>query len=287
MAIEVPASEGQELLDRVEQLTAAIDATADPFVRGTVDELVAAIIELYGEGLTRIVRELGGAGRGRAAPAARARRRDRQPHVDPRSLPGATRGPRGRGARKRAAVHGVARRRRASAQAGGRRRAPRARRPLPRLPGLGGHARARDQGGARGGRTRSARPRGRGRGGAEADPQAALHGADRRSGGRARLASVRAGRDDRARDVQGAHARGRRAGRRERRRHRAGLPRPLRGLRGVVAAMRRSPGRCSCAAGAGARSTSPAPAAPRPVGEQLDPVPLLRRGGRAYEVALA
>jgi Fe-S cluster biogenesis protein NfuA/nitrite reductase/ring-hydroxylating ferredoxin subunit len=58
MAIEVPASEGQELLDRVEQLTAAIDATADPFVRGTVDELVGAIIELYGEGLTRIVREL-------------------------------------------------------------------------------------------------------------------------------------------------------------------------------------------------------------------------------------
>jgi Fe-S cluster biogenesis protein NfuA/nitrite reductase/ring-hydroxylating ferredoxin subunit len=58
MAIEVPPSEGQELLDRVEQLTAAIDAAADPFVRGTVDELVSAIIELYGEGLTRVVREL-------------------------------------------------------------------------------------------------------------------------------------------------------------------------------------------------------------------------------------
>jgi Fe-S cluster biogenesis protein NfuA/nitrite reductase/ring-hydroxylating ferredoxin subunit len=58
MAIEVPPSEGQELLDRVEQLTVAIDATADPFLRGTVDELVSAIIELYGEGLTRIVREL-------------------------------------------------------------------------------------------------------------------------------------------------------------------------------------------------------------------------------------
>jgi Fe-S cluster biogenesis protein NfuA/nitrite reductase/ring-hydroxylating ferredoxin subunit len=46
---------GQELLERVEQLTAAIDEAADPFVRGTVDELVTAIIELYGEGLTRIV----------------------------------------------------------------------------------------------------------------------------------------------------------------------------------------------------------------------------------------
>lgn len=58
MAIEVPASEGQELLDRVEQLTAAIDAAADPFVRGTVDELVSTVMEMYGEGLTRIVREL-------------------------------------------------------------------------------------------------------------------------------------------------------------------------------------------------------------------------------------
>ena len=51
-------TDGQELLERVEQLTAAIEASADPFVRGTVDELVGAIIELYGEGLTRIVREL-------------------------------------------------------------------------------------------------------------------------------------------------------------------------------------------------------------------------------------
>jgi Fe-S cluster biogenesis protein NfuA/nitrite reductase/ring-hydroxylating ferredoxin subunit len=61
MAIDTPTgppTEGQELLDRIEQLTAAIDASADPFLRGTVDELVSAIIELYGDGLTRIVREL-------------------------------------------------------------------------------------------------------------------------------------------------------------------------------------------------------------------------------------
>lgn len=61
MAIEVPQdqpTEGGELLERVEQLTAAIDEAADPFLRATVDELVSAIIELYGEGLTRIVREL-------------------------------------------------------------------------------------------------------------------------------------------------------------------------------------------------------------------------------------
>jgi Fe-S cluster biogenesis protein NfuA/nitrite reductase/ring-hydroxylating ferredoxin subunit len=61
MAIEAQRDQptgGQELLERIEQLTAAIDAAADPFLRGTVDELVSAIIELYGEGLTRIVREL-------------------------------------------------------------------------------------------------------------------------------------------------------------------------------------------------------------------------------------
>jgi Fe-S cluster biogenesis protein NfuA/nitrite reductase/ring-hydroxylating ferredoxin subunit len=61
MAIEAPReqpTEGQELLERIEQLTAAIDAGADPFLRGTVDELVSVIIEMYGEGLTRIVREL-------------------------------------------------------------------------------------------------------------------------------------------------------------------------------------------------------------------------------------
>jgi Fe-S cluster biogenesis protein NfuA/nitrite reductase/ring-hydroxylating ferredoxin subunit len=55
MAGDQTATDGQELLERVEQLTAAIDASADPFVRATVDELVSAIIELYGEGLTRIV----------------------------------------------------------------------------------------------------------------------------------------------------------------------------------------------------------------------------------------
>jgi Fe-S cluster biogenesis protein NfuA/nitrite reductase/ring-hydroxylating ferredoxin subunit len=61
MAIEVPRehpSEGQELFERIEQLTAAIEASADPFLRGTVDELVATIMEMYGEGLTRIFSEL-------------------------------------------------------------------------------------------------------------------------------------------------------------------------------------------------------------------------------------
>jgi Fe-S cluster biogenesis protein NfuA/nitrite reductase/ring-hydroxylating ferredoxin subunit len=61
MAIEAPReqpAEGQELLERIEQLTAAIDAAADPFLRGTVDDLVASLLELYGEGLTRVFREL-------------------------------------------------------------------------------------------------------------------------------------------------------------------------------------------------------------------------------------
>jgi Fe-S cluster biogenesis protein NfuA/nitrite reductase/ring-hydroxylating ferredoxin subunit len=52
------AVDGQYLLERVEQLTAAIDSSADPVLRGMVDELVGSIIELYGDGLTRIVREL-------------------------------------------------------------------------------------------------------------------------------------------------------------------------------------------------------------------------------------
>ncbi len=61
MASEAPRdqrADGQELLQRIEQLTEAIDSAADPFVRSMVDELVGSIIELYGEGLTRIVREL-------------------------------------------------------------------------------------------------------------------------------------------------------------------------------------------------------------------------------------
>jgi Fe-S cluster biogenesis protein NfuA/nitrite reductase/ring-hydroxylating ferredoxin subunit len=61
MAIEVPReqpAEGEALLERVEQLTAAIEASADPFLRGTVDELVSTIMALYGEGLTRIFTEL-------------------------------------------------------------------------------------------------------------------------------------------------------------------------------------------------------------------------------------
>ena len=65
MAIEVPReqpAEGEALLERVEQLTAAIEASADPFLRGTVDELVSTIMELYGEGLARIFGELAESG---------------------------------------------------------------------------------------------------------------------------------------------------------------------------------------------------------------------------------
>jgi len=61
MAIEVPReqpTEGQALFERIEQLTAAIEQSADPFLQATVDELVSAVIEMYGEGLARIVAEL-------------------------------------------------------------------------------------------------------------------------------------------------------------------------------------------------------------------------------------
>ncbi len=61
MAIEVPReqpTEGEVLFERIEQLTAAIEQSADPFLQATVDDLVATIIEMYGEGLTRIVAAL-------------------------------------------------------------------------------------------------------------------------------------------------------------------------------------------------------------------------------------
>ena len=76
-----------------------------------------SIIELYGEGLTRIVRELAEQGDEALLLRLAGDGVDRQPDADPRPLPGAARGARGGGARERAPVHGVARRRRAAAAA--------------------------------------------------------------------------------------------------------------------------------------------------------------------------
>jgi Fe-S cluster biogenesis protein NfuA/nitrite reductase/ring-hydroxylating ferredoxin subunit len=51
-----------DLVARVQELTARLDSVADPAVRRTVDELVAALVQMYGGGLERIVERLDEAG---------------------------------------------------------------------------------------------------------------------------------------------------------------------------------------------------------------------------------
>jgi Fe-S cluster biogenesis protein NfuA len=63
MAIEMePARAPEDLVARVEELTTALEQVADPFARGIAEDLVAAIVELYGEGLERIGAALGEGG---------------------------------------------------------------------------------------------------------------------------------------------------------------------------------------------------------------------------------
>ena len=80
----------EELVERVQRLTAELEAIADPLARGTAEELVGAVIELYGEGLERIFDALDERRARRRAVRERAgrRRRRRQPDADPRPLPG-------------------------------------------------------------------------------------------------------------------------------------------------------------------------------------------------------
>jgi Fe-S cluster biogenesis protein NfuA/nitrite reductase/ring-hydroxylating ferredoxin subunit len=49
-----PPASPDELIERVQQLTAELERVADPTARRVADELVAAVIELYGEGLQRM-----------------------------------------------------------------------------------------------------------------------------------------------------------------------------------------------------------------------------------------
>ena len=49
-----PAISPDELIERVQHLTARLEQVADPATRRASDELVGAVIELYGEGLERI-----------------------------------------------------------------------------------------------------------------------------------------------------------------------------------------------------------------------------------------
>ncbi len=50
------------LLERIQALTSEIDEMASPAVRERADALVGSIVELYGEGLTRIVEEIAASG---------------------------------------------------------------------------------------------------------------------------------------------------------------------------------------------------------------------------------
>ena len=152
-----------------------------------------------------------------------AGRGGREPAADPRPPPGAARDARARGARRGAALHGVARRRRRAARDRGRRGAAAAGGELRRLRGLGVDARAGDRAGARGDGARPARARGRGR--RRGGPADHRHATARWRAPRAVLADarrdpgVRAGRA--GRDRGGRHA----ARRRQRRRAAARLPR--------------------------------------------------------------
>ena len=74
----------EALIQRVEELTAQVEQLPDPVARRTAEDLVSAVIEMYGQGLTRIVEILDEDGeRRRGQAAVRRRRRRRQPHADP------------------------------------------------------------------------------------------------------------------------------------------------------------------------------------------------------------
>ena len=65
------ADGAEALIERVQRLTAELESTADPTVRARTDELVAAVVGLYGEGLERIFATLAEAGQAGAEVAAR------------------------------------------------------------------------------------------------------------------------------------------------------------------------------------------------------------------------
>ncbi len=161
-------SEGHdELLGRVQELQAKLDSAGDPATRELAEELVSAVVQMYGAGLERIVELVARRGRGGQAPRADARRGGAGggAPVDPRPAPGATAGAGAGRARAGTPLHGIPRRQRRAARAGGGRRADRPTRQLLELRCLDRHARVRDQAGARGGGPRSGGSRGRGRGG--------------------------------------------------------------------------------------------------------------------------
>jgi Fe-S cluster biogenesis protein NfuA len=60
VALDTGARAPEELVARVQQLTEALEAVADPFARAAAEDLVGAVVELYGQGLERIFGALEG-----------------------------------------------------------------------------------------------------------------------------------------------------------------------------------------------------------------------------------
>ena len=158
-------SEARERVARVEALLDEVEALADPAARDTALELVQALLDLYGEGLDRIVDHVAAGDDGAPRARARGRRAGVAPAAAARPASGAGRGPRARGAGRGPPLPRVARRQRRAAGGRGGRRAAAAAGQLQRLPVVGDDAEARDRGGDPQGRARRGRGGGRRRAG--------------------------------------------------------------------------------------------------------------------------
>ena len=77
-----------QLIARVQELTAQLEEVQDFQARAVADELVASIMQLYGEGLERII---AARSTSRRARSARRGRRRREPAADPRPVSGVAR----------------------------------------------------------------------------------------------------------------------------------------------------------------------------------------------------
>ena len=154
----------EQLFERVQDLQDQLDQSPDAGTRRVADELVSAVVQMYGSGLERIFAGLADGGDVGGELAARLAE---DPLIATLLLvhdlhPVRARAAGGRGTGQRAPVHGVPRRRRRAPLA------PRGRGPDPPagkllgLLGVLGDARARDQAGPRGGRAGPRRARGRG-----------------------------------------------------------------------------------------------------------------------------
>src|SRR4051812_41421051 len=62
MAVTAPTEGPDQLVVRVQDLQARLDATGDAVTRGVAEELVSAIVQMYGVGLEQIMAIVAGSG---------------------------------------------------------------------------------------------------------------------------------------------------------------------------------------------------------------------------------